>query len=146
MSVFEILSIIAISIGGLWAAGAALISLHSRTKERAETAEQKSLTDSVESVRSLSRDTRLETMNSIKSLIVRIENLSTELFTKFHSADKLLTKHEQELLRIMEKATDQQREFSREFDRVWKAIADGQSSVKELGEGLQRVTGHRKKD
>jgi len=119
MSVFEILSIIAISIGGLWAAGAALISLHSRTKERAETAEQKSLTDSVESVRSLSRDTRLETMNSIKSLIVRIENLSTELFTKFHSADKLLTKHEQELLRIMEKAAITARTVPCGFDIIF---------------------------
>lgn len=145
MSVFEWLSIVALSLGGLWAVGSALISLAAKHKERADSAERKSLTDSVETVRDLAREVRSETMNSLKTLMTRVENIATELFSKFHAADKSLAKHEAELQRIMEKATDQQRDFSREFDRLWKAVEDGRSKVQELEAGYRRVTDHRKK-
>jgi|SRR5665213_88193 len=145
MTVFEWLSVIGISLAGLWAVGTSLISLAAKHKERAESAERKSLTDSVETVRDLAREVRSETMNSLKTLMTRVENIATDLFSKFYSADKTLAKHEAELERIMEKAADQQREFSKEFDRLWKAVDDGRSQVKELAEGYRRITDHRKK-
>lgn len=145
MTLFEWLSVIFLAIGGLWVAGAALITLAAKHKERADTADRKSLTDSVESVRELARSAKSETMSEVRTLMARIEDTTRILFSKFDSADRSLTKHEIELAKLFDRFDSQQREFSKEFERVWKSIQEGQSRIKELGEGYLRVTDHRKK-
>ncbi len=141
MSLFEKLSLIALVLAGLWAVGAALIGLYSRTKQRADEAERKSLTDSVESVRLLVHSAKTEIMTHVGGATKKAE----DLFVKFHEADKVLTKHEAELKRIVEAQEIQMRHFTREFERSWKTLDETRSQVQELWNGLVRVTGTKKK-